>query len=79
MTTTEQPPAIDVEKLMGFVIKTVDDVGATPNTALVVMGDRPGLVPLPSPARCIAAGAEREEVIDDDERCVLLRLALLVQ
>jgi hypothetical protein len=33
MTTTEQPPAIDVEKLMGFVIKRVDDVGATPNTA----------------------------------------------
>jgi len=43
MTTTEQPAAIDMEKLMGFVFKAVDEVGATLNTALVVMGDRLGL------------------------------------
>jgi SAM-dependent methyltransferase len=43
MTTTQQPAAIDMEKLMGFVFKTVDDVGAALNTALVVMGDRLGL------------------------------------
>jgi SAM-dependent methyltransferase len=43
MTTTEQPATIDMEKLMGFVFKAVDEVGATLNTALVVMGDRLGL------------------------------------
>jgi ubiquinone/menaquinone biosynthesis C-methylase UbiE len=43
MTTTQQPAAIDMEKLMGFVFKTVDDVGAALNTALLVMGDRLGL------------------------------------
>jgi SAM-dependent methyltransferase len=43
VTTTEQPAAIDTEKLMGFVFKAVDDVGATLNTALVVIGDRLGL------------------------------------
>ena len=43
MTTTEQPTAIDMEKLMGFVFRAVEEVGATLNTALVVMGDRLGL------------------------------------
>ncbi len=43
MTATEQPTAIDTEKLMGFVFRAVDEVGATLNTALVVMGDRLGL------------------------------------
>jgi SAM-dependent methyltransferase len=43
MTTTEQPAEIDMEKLMGFVFRAVDEVGATLNTALVVMGDRLGL------------------------------------
>ena len=43
MTTTEQPAGIDMEKLMGFVFRAVEDVGATLNTALVVMGDRLGL------------------------------------
>jgi SAM-dependent methyltransferase len=43
MTTTEQPSAIDTDKLMGFVFQAVGDVGATLNTALVVMGDRLGL------------------------------------
>jgi 2-polyprenyl-3-methyl-5-hydroxy-6-metoxy-1,4-benzoquinol methylase len=43
MTTTEQPAAIDTDKLMGFVFKAVEEVGATLNTALVVMGDRLGL------------------------------------
>ena len=43
MTTTEQPAQIDMDKLMGFVFKAVDEVGATLNTALVVMGDRLGL------------------------------------
>src|SRR5215218_2754790 len=50
MTTTEprtvpdQPAArpIDPEKLMAFVFRAVDEVGATLNTALVVMGDALG-------------------------------------
>jgi SAM-dependent methyltransferase len=43
VTTTEQPAEIDVDKLMQFVFKAVEEVGATVNTALVVMGDRLGL------------------------------------
>src|SRR5215218_994405 len=50
MTTTEprtvpdQPAArpIDPEKLMAFVFRAVDEVGASLNTALVVMGDALG-------------------------------------
>jgi 2-polyprenyl-3-methyl-5-hydroxy-6-metoxy-1,4-benzoquinol methylase len=34
--------AIDSDKLMGFVFRAVDEVGATLNAALVVMGDRLG-------------------------------------
>jgi SAM-dependent methyltransferase len=40
-TATEQP--LDLEKLQQFVFRAVDEVGATLNTALVVMGDRLGL------------------------------------
>jgi SAM-dependent methyltransferase len=43
MTTTEQPVQIDMDKLMQFVFRAVGEVGATLNTALVVMGDRLGL------------------------------------
>lgn len=43
MTATEQQAGIDIDKLMGFVFRAVDEVGATLNTALVVMGDRLGL------------------------------------
>jgi SAM-dependent methyltransferase len=43
VTTTEQPAEIDGDKLMQFVFRTVEEVGATLNTALVVMGDRLGL------------------------------------
>ncbi|WP_324277993.1 class I SAM-dependent methyltransferase [Blastococcus brunescens] len=50
MTTTELPttpvqPAprpVDPEKLMAFVFRTVEEVGASLNTALVVMGDALG-------------------------------------
>jgi SAM-dependent methyltransferase len=42
MATIEQQP-VDMDKLMGFVFKAVGEVGATLNTALVVMGDRLGL------------------------------------
>jgi SAM-dependent methyltransferase len=43
MTTTVEPQRIDEEKLMGFVFRAVDEVGATLNAALVVMGDKLGL------------------------------------
>src|SRR5580693_5835260 len=43
MTTTDQPAAVDTDKLMQFVFRAVEEVGATLNAALVVMGDRLGL------------------------------------
>jgi SAM-dependent methyltransferase len=43
MATIEHPPALDEKKLMDFVFKAVDEVGATLNAALVVMGDKLGL------------------------------------
>ena len=52
MTTTESavpttegagtPGAVDIDKLMQFVFRAVDEVGATLNAALVVMGDKLG-------------------------------------
>jgi SAM-dependent methyltransferase len=50
MTTIDQPEIVqqsaarplDPEKLMAFVFRAVDEVGATLNTALVVMGDALG-------------------------------------
>jgi SAM-dependent methyltransferase len=38
-----EPPALDPTKLEQFVFRAVDEVGATLNAALVVMGDRLGL------------------------------------
>ncbi len=43
MSTVDQAVAIDGDKLMQFVFRAVEEVGATLNTALVVMGDRLGL------------------------------------
>ncbi len=43
MSTTEQAPTLDVDKLHAFVFRAVEEVGATLNAALVVMGDRLGL------------------------------------
>jgi SAM-dependent methyltransferase len=43
MATVEQPVEVDAEKLEQFVFRAVDEVGATLNAALVVMGDRLGL------------------------------------
>jgi SAM-dependent methyltransferase len=40
MTTVNERPSIDENKLMAFVFRAVDEVGATLNCALVVMGDR---------------------------------------
>jgi SAM-dependent methyltransferase len=43
MAAVEEPVAIDGEKLEQFVFRAVDEVGATLNSALVVMGDKLGL------------------------------------
>jgi len=43
MPTIQEPTAIDGDKLMAFVYQAVGEVGATLNTALVVMGDKLGL------------------------------------
>ena len=40
-----QAAPVDPDKLMGFVFKAVEEVGAALNCALVVMGDKPGLLP----------------------------------
>src|SRR6478672_3680288 len=44
MTALQSSPAaeIDQDKVMGFVMRAIDEVGATLNTALVVMGDKLG-------------------------------------
>jgi SAM-dependent methyltransferase len=43
MATIEEAPALDGAKLEAFVFRAVDEVGATLNAALVVMGDKLGL------------------------------------
>jgi 2-polyprenyl-3-methyl-5-hydroxy-6-metoxy-1,4-benzoquinol methylase len=43
MSATEHPVEVDGDKLMQFVFRAVDEVGATLNAALVVMGDKLGL------------------------------------
>jgi SAM-dependent methyltransferase len=42
MTTTGASTEVDTDKLMQFVFRAVDEVGATLNAALVVMGDKLG-------------------------------------
>jgi SAM-dependent methyltransferase len=43
MATIEEPVALDPAKLEAFVFRAVDEIGATLNAALVVMGDKLGL------------------------------------
>ena len=43
MTVTNEPAPVDADKLMTFVFKAVEEVGATLNSALVVLGDKLGL------------------------------------
>jgi SAM-dependent methyltransferase len=43
MSTIDPPVEVDGQKLMQFVFRAVDEVGATLNAALVVMGDKLGL------------------------------------
>src|SRR4051812_30170874 len=41
-STTIDPTAIDADRVTAFVFRAVDEVGASLNAALVVMGDRLG-------------------------------------
>src|SRR3954452_17546511 len=43
MSTLEEPVTVDAEKLEQFVFRAVEEVGATLNAGLVVMGDKLGL------------------------------------
>src|SRR6476469_9800780 len=43
MATVQQPVEVDAQKLEQFVFRAVEEVGATLNAALVVMGDTLGL------------------------------------
>jgi len=43
MAATAEPTTVDTEKLMSFVFRAVEEVGASLGTALVVMGDKLGL------------------------------------
>ena len=45
MTDTKAPVEIDEEKLMSFVFRAIDEVGATLNSALVVIGSPARLLP----------------------------------
>ena len=60
MTIIEQPP-LDDDKLQQFVFRAVEEVGATLNAALVVMGDRLGLYRALAGAGALTSGelAER--------------------
>jgi len=42
MTELREPTEVDFDKLMAFVFRSVDEVGATLNAGLVVMGDKLG-------------------------------------
>src|SRR4051812_28465951 len=43
VSTVQPAPALDPDKLTAFVFRAVEEVGATLNAALVVMGDKLGL------------------------------------
>jgi SAM-dependent methyltransferase len=63
-TTTEpaaDTPVIDTDKLMGFVFRAVDEVGATLNAGLVVMGDKLGYY-----RAMVAAGPTTPSRLADD-------------
>lgn len=66
MTTVQQPRELDHDQLMAFVFRAVGEVGATLNTALVVMGDKLGLYRAMAGAGAITPGelAERCDVAE---------------
>jgi len=68
-TIEQEATEVDVDKLMQFVFRAVEEVGATLNTALVVMGDRLGLYRAMAGAGPLAA-AELAERTGTAERYV---------
>ena len=69
MTATTATRPLDEQKLMDFVFRAVDEVGATLNAALVVMGDKLGLYrALADAGPCTAA--ELAESTETSERYV---------
>jgi SAM-dependent methyltransferase len=69
MSTIQEATAVDEDKLTAFVFRAVDEVGATLNAALVVMGDRLGLYRALADAGPIAS-ADLAERCDVSERYV---------
>ncbi len=61
MTETLPPRTIDPDKLMAFVFRAVDEVGATLNTALVVMGDKLGYYTAMADGRAITPAELAEQ------------------
>ena len=64
MSTTAEATEIDTDKLMSFVFRAVDEVGATLNAALVVMGDKLGYYRDLADARPDHAGPARRAHAD---------------
>jgi 2-polyprenyl-3-methyl-5-hydroxy-6-metoxy-1,4-benzoquinol methylase len=66
MSTIEQTRPLDPERLQAFVFRAVEEVGATLNAALVVMGDKLGLYRAMAGAGALSAGelAERAGVAE---------------
>src|ERR1700685_1535860 len=69
MSTSQQAAEVDGDKLMQFVFRAVDEVGATLNAALVVLGDKLGLYRAMAGAGPLAP-AELAERTDTAERYV---------
>lgn len=64
--TTSEVPALDLDKLMAFVFKAVDEVGATLNTALVVLGDKLGYYRAMADSRPITPAQLAHETATDE-------------
>jgi 2-polyprenyl-3-methyl-5-hydroxy-6-metoxy-1,4-benzoquinol methylase len=66
MTVVNQAVSVDGDKLMEFVLKAVDEVGATLNSALVVLGDKLGLYQAMAGAGPLTSGelAQRTETAE---------------
>ncbi len=66
MSTIEEVRPVDGDRLMAFVFRAVEEVGATLNAALVVMGDKLGLYRAMAGAGPLSAGAlaERADVAE---------------
>ena len=66
MSETQQQTAVDPDRLMEFVFRAVDEVGATLNAGLVVLGDKLGYYAAMKDGRPITPDelAERTGTVD---------------